>query len=302
MNIPLLKKLVTGFNSCLKQPKYQRLPFKENLSINDLMDSEQVIINRSGNSRLSQLFFRNYIPQSRKRVYHHFTSLAAFKGIIESEKLWLSCVSKRFGEKEFKPFYKAHKMDGYEKRETKMGIPLDQEICNNSFFLSLTGNDIDSDTEDHLAIAFSENRKGVKLVFRITKVKTDLRKVYYPADPKHPEIGLLKDFNNITRQEDFYLIFEGLSKFGFFYLPGLLSNEEEYRLLISRGKALGNKFEFEENADNYEFIKIPLFTNPLCEIKLTKVVLFDDSVENDVIEILKRNPKFSNVEVERKLK
>jgi len=191
-------------------------------------------------------------------------------------------------------------MNGYEKRQTKKGISLDRDICNNSFFLSLTGKDISKDTEEYLISTFSQNRKGVRLVFSITKAKTDLRKVFYPRNDKHKEISLLKDFNDITRKEDKYLIFEGISKFGFFYLPGILSIEDEYRLLVSREKATRYNFEFGENTvDNYEFIKLPLFNNPLIDIKLTKVIIFDKSVETEVINILKANSKFSIVTIER---
>jgi len=179
MDIPLLKKIAAEFNACLSHSKYKHLPFREPFALNDLMNGVKVITNGSGSDKLIKLFFNNFIPKSRRRIYHHFTTLTALKSIIKSEHLWLSAVSKRFGEKEFKPFYKAHQMDGYEKRQTPLGISLDRDICDNSFFLSLTGNNISRNTEQLLTTAFSDNKKGVRMVFSMTKIKTDVRKVYY---------------------------------------------------------------------------------------------------------------------------
>lgn len=300
MDTTLLKQIASEFNDCLSLDKYQDLTFNEKFQLDDLMNGIQVVTNRSNKPKLTKLFFKNFIPQSRKRVYHHFTTINALKSIIKNENLWLSTVSKRFSEQEFKPFYNVHKMDGYSKTVTSDGISLDRYLCDNSFFLSLTGKDISDATAEHLAIAFSENNKGVRLVFSIKQVQTDLRKVYYPIHKKQEEISLLKDFNEIVNKHNKYLIIEGTSKFGFFYLPGLLTIEDEYRLLISREKAKQFNLEFGKNSvDKYEFIKLPLFDNALVDISLQKIILLDNSTESIVKKILATNSKFSSVTIDK---
>jgi len=96
------------------------------------------------------------------------------------------------------------------------------------------------------------------------------------------------------------MIFNGLSKFGFFYLPCILSVEDEYRLLVSREKATANGFDFQKSkTGNYEFIKFPLFNNPLVDIKLVKIIVFNKSAETQVTKILKSNIKFSSVKIQK---
>lgn len=299
MDAILLQKIATEFNQCLNLKKYQHLHYKEKFVAQDLMNGVKVITNRTGSSKLSKLFFRNYIPQSRRIIYHHFTTIDALKSIIKSENLRLSSVSKRFAEKEFKPFYKAHEMDGYAKR-IKNGEPLEKDLCNNSFFLSLTGRDISADNAEYLASAFSKNNNGVRLVFSIKNVRTDLRKVFYPINEKQNDIPLLSDFLEIVRNHKYYLIVEGISKFGFFYLPGILSVENEYRLLVSRGMALHHQFTFGHNrVDNYEFLNFPLFNNPIVDISLQKVIMLDNSTEKEIKKALANNNRFSSVSIER---
>jgi len=48
--------MVSEFNTCLNLDKYQNLSYKEPFSLNDLMNGEQIITNRSGNSKLTKLF------------------------------------------------------------------------------------------------------------------------------------------------------------------------------------------------------------------------------------------------------
>lgn len=295
MDTTLLKKIASEFNECLSLDKYQDLTINEKFQFDDLVNGIQVVTNRSNNQKLQKLFFENFIPKSRCRIYHHFTTLDAFKSIIKNENLWLSAVSKRFSEKEFRTFYKVHKMDGYAKRVTKDGISLDKDLCDNSFFLSLTGKDISDVTAEHLATAFSESNKGVRLVFSIKRVRTDLRNIYYSGK----EIPLLKDFNEIVNRHKKYLIIERISKFGFFFLPGILNIEDEYRLFINREKATRYNLEFAMNkVEKYEFLKLPLFNNPLIDISLQKVILLDNRSESVVRETLNSNSKFSSVRIE----
>src|SRR5258708_29847664 len=47
---------------------------------------------------MSHLFLSNFFPQNPLTQYHHFTKMGAFVNIINTSKLYLSAVSKRFSQ------------------------------------------------------------------------------------------------------------------------------------------------------------------------------------------------------------
>ena len=182
---------------------------------------------------LGQFFFGNFFPQNSGPEYHHFTPPESFRGIIASGKIRLSAVLKRFSEEEFRPFYDDHEIDGYKKR-LEAGVPMEQRFVRDTFFWSLTSPNLDAREEQNMWDCFA-GQDGVRLVFSITDVHTDLRRVYYPTGTKN--IPLLKQMMGVACRSDKFLVFNGLSKMGFFYLPRMFKPENETRLLIKRDRA-----------------------------------------------------------------
>jgi hypothetical protein len=293
MDIARLKQIAQEFNTAVNQ--YQ-LCFPEAFTFEDLMNTDNVVTNRSGNNKLTCLFLNNFFPQNDQPEYHHFTTIETLKSIVKSQSIWLTTVAKRFGEKEFKPFYAAHGMDGYEKGKNHLGEPLERELVENAFYISLTHQSLAKENAEHLWIAFSKNN-GVKLVFEMQHVNSHLRRVYYASNSKMPVIPLLNDFINIVKRLNRYLIIDGIATIGFFYLPGILACEEEYRLLLKREKAERCNLQFGNLPTGHEYVELPLFGNAIAEIKLTKV--FVDKKDEDLVrDVLNSNPLFSTVAVE----
>jgi len=248
--------------------------------------------NQMGPRDLSHFFFQNFFPQNSGPDYHHFTSLGAFRNIIVSGRLRLSAVWKRFTAEEFRPFYEDHDMDGYQKR-LEAGVAMEERFVRDTFFWSLTSPNLDSNDEQNMWNCFA-GRDGVRLVFSITDVHTDLRQVYYPAATKG--IPLLKQMMGVARRYDKFLGFNGLSKMGFFYLPKMFKPENETRLLIRRDRARALGLAIQSHPDGYDYLDLP-FDNPIAKISLHEVRLGPLADERVIQAILAATPAYTAVPV-----
>jgi hypothetical protein len=294
MDIHLLKNIAQEFNSAIAR---HNVTHPTTFSFRDLLNGNEVVTNPPGNRKLSGLFLDNYFPQDVLSEYHHFTTIETLESIVKSKTLWLAAVLKRFGEQEFKPFYENHGMDGYKMRTNAAGVPLEKEFAENTFYMSFTHQNLSEDDSRHLWSAFSQGN-GVRLVFEFSDVKTHLRKVFYPAIAKKPVLPLLKEFLDIVRRHKHYLIIEGIATIGFFYLPGILACEQEYRLLVKRSSANLHSLEIKRHqVQGFEYVEFPLFENQLATVKLIKVIV-ETKNEAVVQGILNSDRMFSDVMIE----
>jgi hypothetical protein len=292
MDIPLLTAIAEEFNAAQHSNNVRH---KEYLKFDDFMNTENIVMNKLGHSRITNLLLQNYFPQNNQPEYHHFTNFDALQSIIRNRNLRLTSVSRRYNEKEFNPFYRHHNMDGYEKRISLAGVTMEQELVNDAFYLSLTHQNISSETESHLFQGFGKGNP-VKIVFILSNVQTHLRKVYY-SKTTDLGIALLRDFSTIVRNHNRHFVFEGLATIGFFYLPGLLAVEEEYRLLVQRPSA--KLFQLVSGrADEHEYIELPLFQHPLANIRISKIVVSNKTASDQVVKLLSENESFADVRIE----
>lgn len=288
--------IANEFNDCLINESL-RYPVK--LSRNDFAVTDNVISNAGEgiSNKLTDLFLYNFFPQNPISEYHHFTDIDAFKNIIEKKKLWLFSVDKRFSEDEFLPFYKAHGMDGYEKRITCNGETYAKELVRNAFYISFTNNKLPESSEKKMWSYFGKDT-GVRLVFEITNVIPDLRQVYYPQNATETDIPLLTKFIEIAKKRNKFLIIDRIATIGFFYLPNKYSTENEYRLLVKR--ETGQFFNLVFGKKNgYEYMEFPFNqSNPLGEFKLKKIIFGKNTDRTKALEIINSNPEFSNIPIE----
>lgn len=284
--------IVDEINRCLANHK---LAYKPTFDINDINVSEKIITNHQATPKLTNLILHNYFPQNPINEYHHFTDLTAFNSILNHKKLWLFSVMKRFKENEFKPFYLAHRMDGYEYRKNSDGIPLENELVKDAFYISFTGDSLSTDAEANMWEYFAKVT-GVRLVFEVKNVITDLRQIFYSKS--RSDLPVLTDLINIAGGRNKYLILERIATIGFFYLPGIYETEQEVRLLVKREAGVLFGMRFGKMGD-HEYMEFPFnISNPLAEFKLKKII-FDTNTDIKKAEKIIRLTGFSGIPTER---
>ena len=128
----------------------------------------------------------------------------------------LSAVSKCFTQDEFIDFYNALEMDGYRLR-TEKGVPMQDKIIRESFFISLTSPHLETQNETELWENFA-GTKGIVITLRPMNLTYEFRKAYY--QPATGYLPILKDLMEVSQAYRRFLVFEGLAKAGFFFLPG----------------------------------------------------------------------------------
>jgi len=250
---------------------------------------------------LTDLVLNKYFPLNPVQEYHHFTKIKAFDSIIKTKKLKLASVAKRFDEDEYLPFYNAHNMNGYTFL-TDNGKKLGEEICENSFYISFTDNVLTKFQEDYMWDEFADNRKGVRLVFKLrNETKLDLRKMYYPPDKNNKSIELLMELLEISSKRNRNFVLYGLSKIGFFYLPHKFKVEKEYRLLIQREIACKNlNLHIQKDTcdcKEYEYIEIPFNDkNFPIHLQLEKIIISEKKYKTKIERIIE-NTEFNKIPI-----
>jgi hypothetical protein len=183
---------------------------------------------------LTKIIYNYYYPPAPNGEYAHFTDLSALESILTFKKIRLTSTIKRKNELEFKLFYEDHDIDGF-KRPADASTQ-DEQLMNDLFYLSLTENrESLIDIKRGMWKYFGKGGTGVKLIFDISTVHSDFRKVYYPDSPFSTDKKLmikLMERINATFGKPF--LFNSISKFGAFYIHSDFDDECETRYLIKR--------------------------------------------------------------------
>lgn len=239
--------------------------------------------------KLSHLIFDTYFPTPRLQSYYHFTSFAAAKNIITTQKLRLYNLRKRFQDGEYSEFYSDHGMDGYKTGGTVLGIDCSEKsIMSEIFFLSLSSSGIDyvGDTKWN---DFGENGEGIRIELEVITKHNDFREVYYSLHRNQNCIPLLKDlFTEIKTKYDVPFNFTYSSKIGAFYIKGQFQNENEYRFLIKRTSDDYNANYLQptiiDPVENIAYIEIPLISE-FANFKIISVQPGFNCSDDDIQEI-----------------
>jgi hypothetical protein len=288
------KLIVADVNQCLAN---YTLTYSPTFDFNDFRTPLQTITNYLATSKLSDIILKNYFPQNPITEYHHFTDIDAFENILATKKLWLFSVKKRFSEDEFKPFYTAHKMDGYELRKNSVGVALENELVENAFYTSFTNTKLSSTAEDYMWEYFAKET-GVRLVFEVVNLNTDLRQVYYPQTSTRSDIPLLTDLIEIAKKRNKFLIISRIATIGFFYLPHKYCIEQEFRLLVKRETGKYFNLSFGSKA-GFDYLEFPFNqTNPIAEFRLKKIIFDTKTDVKRAEQIIKSNADFSKIPIE----
>jgi hypothetical protein len=151
--------------------------------------------------------------------------LATLQQIANSRTLLLSSLTKVLAGGEYTTFANEHALIGYTApRATK---PLYQELVEDLFFCSFT---LPGPNAPRMWNVFADDSRGVRMRFRVTPLRADLRKVGY-SEGRKTTFG---EINTTLRQQGLIYTPWGISRICAFYLGREYKHEDEYRLLVKR--------------------------------------------------------------------
>lgn len=185
------------------------------------------IVEQNSYSAITDTITASDMPEiTGQTTLDHYTSMAGFRGIMESGELRLAPVSRRLDQGELGPFALDHGLQGYINGN---GTPtaLLKEAAEDLFYASLTA----APPDDHLWETFGERGTGYRLRFEITPGPAGrLRAIRYQSGRT-----LLKQVNDALIAHNLpRFVLRGVSRIGAYYLPLVLSTEKETRLLAKR--------------------------------------------------------------------
>jgi len=229
-NITQLEELVNFVNAIFEKNKINERITCEHIRFNAEFIGNIIKIE---DKKLSQIIFDTYFPIANRESYYHYTSFEAFKSILESKKLRLYNLNKRFDCGEFYTFYDEHGMDGY----SKGGVCLDTDfsekvIMSKIYFMSLTSSGYNLG-DNSLWHNFGDGGHGVRLEFKVTPKTLDFREVFYSTSKVENSLPMLKELlSEIKAKYHVPFIFTFSSKIGAYYIKGDFKNEDEFRFII----------------------------------------------------------------------
>lgn len=279
-----IQNIISEFNNAIQAHNFSFSPL---LELTDIVVTQETISNLTTSTKLTDIILNNYFTKKDNICYHHFTTMSSFEKILESRELRLFAVEKRYKEGEFDSFYTNHGLFGYSLRQNMNGETYAHNLVRNSFYMSFASDGVSEADKNNLWSIFADSGKGVKMIFEIDTIYKGLRNIHYSSGSN--DIELLSELqtisvNNYNRQ----LVLFDISVIGFFYLPGVYSRENEYRLLIKRSHATEYGFNTGNVHGGYEYLSLP-FNNPYIPIRLTQIEIGPASNRDDVRAIIKNN-------------
>jgi hypothetical protein len=284
----MAKKFIDNLNEIIQNRTDLR--YKPKIELNDISISNQSKI--IGDLllppyKLRKLVFSNFFPISTAKKLSHYTTLGALEGIIDSNSVWLTSLSKRFSEGEFDEFYRNNNLTGY-RDKVENGTTLAESIVHNAYYLSLSNLKLTSDQKQFLWNVFAKNHSGVRIDFKIKVFNHALkpRKIYYCQDNRNQ---LITELSDLAQSINKIFVFRDLATAGFYNLCNDLSIENETRIVLKENQAteLGLKIFTPPNSKN-KVIELKLDKNPLCDIKIDKVTRGKNCDKKEYERIMKK--------------
>lgn len=243
-------------------------------------------------STLTKELFDAFFEEGIEGEYSHYMRFGHFESMISRKKLRLYSISKWFKD-EFTQFYDDHKLEGYKKRTDALyGLPYYESLMSNLFALCLT-DDINADTEKECWNSFAIGGLGVKVVFNVKPLRPYLRKIHYKQEKS--KINSIFNLNKYFKEDsdfDRHFNFNGMSRFGAYYLNNKFSTENEWRFLVKHDCEL-EELDIEiledahTNGKKIQYIELD-FTNLYAEFEIKAVQPGEQCNRNDVRDSLQK--------------
>jgi hypothetical protein len=272
------RKVADILRSCLKPHGLDG-----EVDVNEIHVRQACVIETTGNQgRISRAILDTMFPHEPvPATLYHYTSEAAFAGIVSSGELRLNPIRKRIDEGgELKAFAEKHRLDGY--LDTTGGEAFYKELSDDLFYTALTR----IPPKDPLLMwgAFAHG-KGVRLEFLIQTKAAELRAIHYERNGT----TLLGDINEALRAagEPPFVPWT-LSKIGSFYLNSTVSNEDEVRLLMKRHQGAPR---VTKNNGLWDFWPIPIgVDNDSCRLDLKSIHVAPAGDRAETLKVLAGSP------------
>ncbi len=239
--------------------------------IHVLPDSNTVVEWTSSRGSLSNGLIDHFFPAEQSGIeVAHFTSLAKFKGKIESGELRLRPLLNRIDEQEFIHFARHFGLQGCFDQEGEE--PYYKTLMRNLFYASFT--DPKPVNEDYMWQVFGDQRNGVKIIFQISPIgyRSEIRRVRYKTKEDAFSSLIASIMRRINSECGRNFVMRGTSRIGAFYLPlGFgLEQEAEIRLLV-KSWGEGPAHELIASDASGDYIGLCLRGNAFCSLDVVRV-------------------------------
>jgi hypothetical protein len=181
----------------------------------------------SGSSLSNAIFDATFPRADASKEYFHYTRQYTFESIIGSGDMRLYWLKKRLSDYEYQTFCDDHSLDGYTEVDPLTGVPLFDSIAEDLFYLSVT----EKSGNPTMWELFGDKGNGACLRLTLTPIyeRSQLRHIRYKGTQRKTMIRIIQD--TIKDTFGLHFILDGLSRVPAFYLPMMLKDENEIRLI-----------------------------------------------------------------------
>ncbi len=242
------KSIVIDINSILEKHGIAHRVLREGITITDKVVSDGVI----DGSALSEAIIEKIWPSIRQETVYHYTTSDCAQEIASSGGFRLSCLSRRYRDKEVVDFCEVHGLKGY--LELENGIPKYRNlILANTFYASFTSTALDEDDERYFWREFGKGA-GARFTIKVTSTNQNFRKIVYGGIDREP-IPVLRDLSEtIGDKYHRHFTLAGISRLCAFYLPVTFGKEYERRAVYRVWAESGISASFD---GSHEYLQIP---------------------------------------------
>jgi hypothetical protein len=183
---------------------------------------------------LSRIIYDHYYEPAESGRYYHYTSIEAFKSIVDARVIRLSSPLKRIKDAEYSHAYDIYRNLGLKTLEDDpVGF---RNVMSELFYISLVkAEDLTSHSAELLWERFGGNHTGVRLTLDIQSDHLDFRRVLYSQLDSNSGDDLVSRLSKVCEMYELPLVFASISKFGAFYIRSSFSEENETRFLLKKG-------------------------------------------------------------------
>jgi hypothetical protein len=257
--------------------------FTKRTESKDENDNISVELSFSYKRKLANILFDIYFPKPLDKEYYHYTKISALRQILKGEIILRPLLSNE-NYHEFVNFYNDHKYLGYFNNRDYNGALMKDSLMKEIYaFCLTTKNGLEEENEKTLWSSFADNGHGVRIEFEINSKHPDFKKIFYlnkNINKQDLPINKIKNSLWTLYEREFYI--PGISKFGAFYLPGMLEVENEVRFVIKRHT---DEYEFNVEDLSNGFIKIP-FKSIYGEFVVKKIKIGSECSESEKQQIM----------------
>ncbi|WP_427500627.1 hypothetical protein ACQE3E_13110 [Methylomonas sp. MED-D] len=192
--IQMLQWLLVDINSILEKHSISPI-LLEDITVTDSTVSDNV---KQG-ERLSSSIINKIWPSVENATVFHYTSKDKAESILNSGKIRLYTILKRYTDNEISAFCEAHSLNGYLEKDEHGQEKYKTLIMPNTFYSSFTTTTGTTEQEEYFWRNFAAI-DGVRLKIEVSASNPDFRRIVYPRKDGEP-LALLSELTTIIREK-----------------------------------------------------------------------------------------------------